>query len=103
VEIFLAFLKLHPLGELLYAPVGVRLPNQPVPLQPDIVFVLAERLSIIGENYIEGMPDLIVEILSPCNWPYDQCEKMRVYQEAGVAKCWIIDPRAETIDVYVLG
>jgi Uma2 family endonuclease len=96
------FLRVHPLGEVFYAPVGVRLPNQPVPLQPDIVFVRAERLAIIGENYIEGVPDLIVEILSPSNWLYDRREKMRVYQEAGVPEYWIADPRAQTIEVYVL-
>jgi Uma2 family endonuclease len=102
VDIFLAFLKLQPLGDLLYAPIGVRVPNQPVPLQPDIVFVRAERLSIIQENYIEGVPDLIVEILSPSNWLYDRREKMRVYQESGVPAYWIVDPRALTIEIYVL-
>jgi Uma2 family endonuclease len=101
-DLFLAFLKLHPMGEVLIAPVGVRFPNQPVPLQPDIVFVKAERLGIIGENYIEGVPDLIVEILSPSNWLYDRREKMQVYQEAGVPEYWIVDPRAQTIEIYVL-
>jgi Uma2 family endonuclease len=99
---FMDFLKLHPLGEILHAPVGVRLPNQPVPFQPDIVFVRGERLHIIGENYIEGVPDLVVEILSPSNWLYDRREKMRVYQEAGVPEYWIIDPGAETIEIYLL-
>jgi Uma2 family endonuclease len=102
VDIFLAYLKLHPLGELLYAPVGVRLPNQSVPLQPDIVFVRAEHLAIIGENYIEGVPDLVMEVLSPSNWLYDRREKLRVYQEAGVPEYWIVDPRAQTIEIYVL-
>jgi Uma2 family endonuclease len=102
VGLFLDFLKLRPVGEVLCAPVGVRLPNQPVPFQPDIVFIRAERLHIIGENYIEGIPDLVVEILSPSNWLYDRREKMRVYQEAGVPEYWIVDPRAETIEIYAL-
>jgi Uma2 family endonuclease len=102
VDLFLAFLKLSPVGEVLIAPVGVRLPNQPVPLQPDIVFVRAEHLDIIREHYIEGVPDLLVEILSPSNWLYDRREKMRLYQEAGVPEYWIVDPRAETIEIYAL-
>ena len=102
VDLFLAFLKLHPVGEVLIAPVGVRFPNQPVPLQPDIVFVRSERLHIIQEHYIEGTPDLVVEILSPSNWLYDRREKLRVYQEAGVPEYWIVDPRAQTIEIYVL-
>jgi Uma2 family endonuclease len=78
------------------------LPNQPVPFQPDIVFIRAERPHIIGENYIEGTADLIIEILSPSNWLYDRREKMRVYQEAGVPEYWIVDPRGETIEIYLL-
>jgi Uma2 family endonuclease len=96
------FLRSHPVGEFLHAPVGVRLPNQPVPLQPDIIFIRAERLGIIGETYIEGVPDLLVEILSPSNWLYDRREKMQAYQGAGVAEYWIVDPRAITVEVYVL-
>jgi Uma2 family endonuclease len=98
----LGFLKLQPLGEVLTAPVGVRLPHQPVPLQPDIVFVRTERLGIVGEAYVEGAPDLLVEILSPSNWLYDRREKMQAYQEAGVVEYWIVDPRALTVDVYIL-
>jgi Uma2 family endonuclease len=99
---FIDFLKLHPSGEILHAPVGVRLPNQSVPLQPDIVFIRAERLDIIRENYIEGTPDLIIETLSPSNWLYDRREKLQVYQEAGVLEYWIVDPRAEIIEIYIL-
>jgi Uma2 family endonuclease len=96
------FLRQHPVGEVLTAPVGVRLPNQQVPLQPDIVFVRAERLGIIGEAYVEGAPEVLMEILSPSNWRYDRREKRQVYQDAGVTEYWIIDPRATTIEVYVL-
>jgi Uma2 family endonuclease len=102
IDRLLEFLRAQPLGEILAAPVGVRLPNQSVPLQPDIVFVRAERLEIIDEAYIDGVPDLLMEILSPSNWLYDRREKMQVYQAAGVAEYWIIDPRALTVEVYAL-
>lgn len=96
------FVEEHCLGEVLEAPVGVRLPNQPVPFQPDILFIRTERLDILGEKYVEGVPDLVMEILSPSNWLYDRREKMEVYQEAGVPEYWIVDPRARTVEVYVL-
>jgi hypothetical protein len=47
------------LGFVVTAPVGVQLPNQPVPFEPDIVFVSGARKEIIGEKYIEGVPDLL--------------------------------------------
>jgi Uma2 family endonuclease len=67
-----------------------------------MVFVRAERLAIIGEEEIAGVPDLVMEILSPRTWLYDRREKMQVYQEAGIPEYWIVDPRALTIEVYVL-
>lgn len=92
----------HQLGFVFSAPIGVRLPNQPVPLQSDIVFVSKARKAIIGAQYIEGAPDLVVEILSPSNWAYDRVEKQRVYAEAGIPEYWILDYRAKTIEVLVL-
>jgi len=90
------------LGWVFTAPVGVALPTEPVPLQPDILFVSAARQAIIGKQYIDGAPDLIVEILSPSNWTFDRKEKFQVYQAAGVPEYWIIDYRARTIEIFVL-
>lgn len=90
------------LGEVLIAPCGVRLPTQPVPVQPDILFVSAARQDIVGEQYVEGAPDLVVEVLSPSNWPYDRTEKFQAYLTAGVQEYWIVDYRACTIEVFTL-
>ncbi len=90
------------LGEILEAPVGVRLPGHPVPLQPDIVFVKKERQAIIGLQNVEGAPDLIVEILSPSNANYDRDDKLKLYQQTGVREYWLVDYQAKTIQVYTL-
>jgi Uma2 family endonuclease len=92
----------HDLGTVYPSPVGVLLPNQPVPLEPDIVFVSKSHADILGEHYIEGVPDLVVEVLSPSNWPYDRQVKLRVYQDAAIPEYWILDYRAKTIEVLVL-
>jgi Uma2 family endonuclease len=89
------------LGEMLFAPCGVRLPGQPVPVQPDIFFVSTERRDIVGEEYVEGAPDLVVEVLSPSNWLYDRREKFQAYLAAGVPEYWIVDYRARTVEVFV--
>jgi Uma2 family endonuclease len=90
------------LGKVLEAPTGVRLPNQPVPVQPDIFFIRADRVSIIGQDYVDGTPDLIIEILSPSNWTYDRKEKFQAYRDAGVPEYWIVDYRAKTVEVFIL-
>jgi Uma2 family endonuclease len=90
------------LGEVLEAPCGVRLPNQSVPVEPDIFFVNKERVGIIGNQYIEGAPDLIVEILSPSNASYDRETKFKLYQAAGVPEYWLVDYEAKTIEIFNL-
>ncbi|MFQ5616599.1 MAG: Uma2 family endonuclease [Anaerolineales bacterium] len=90
------------LGWLYHAPIGVRLPGQPVPIQPDLVFVSEERESIIGEENIEGVPDLIIEILSPSNWLFDRRDKFQLYESTGVGEYWIVDYRARKVEIFVL-
>src|SRR5207247_363754 len=53
------------------APVGVLMPGCD-PVQPDFVIVLASRASIIRERRIMGVPDLIVEVISPGSIAYDE-------------------------------
>nr|HID14870.1 Uma2 family endonuclease [Anaerolineae bacterium] len=96
------FAKQADLGIVLASPVGVRLPGQPVPVQPDVVFVRADRRDIIGDDYVEGAPDLVVEVLSPTNWLYDRREKLLAYQQARVPEYWIVDYRVRTVEVLVL-
>ena len=96
------FVVEHDLGEVLHAPLDVRLGKLANPVQPDILFIRQDRLDIIQERWIEGAPDLIVEILSPGNWIDDRRTKYRLYALAGVREYWIVDPRKCEIDVYVL-
>lgn len=96
------YAKSNNLGLVLTSPIGVRLPEQSVPVQPDIIFVSKDRLDVVAEDYIEGAPDLIVEVLSPSNWHYDRGVKQEAYRQAGVREYWIVDYRAKTIEVLTL-
>ena len=51
---------------------------------------------------VEGAPDLIVEVLSPSTFRTDRKDKMEVYCQFGVAEYWIIDPKNQSVEVYVL-
>lgn len=90
------------LGRVWIAPIGVRIPGQQVPVQPDIVFVRKDRLDIVAEDYIEGAPDLVVEVLSPSNWHHDRGVKQEAYRQAGVREYWLVDYRTKTIEVLTL-
>ena len=68
---------------------------------PDLVFVRAGRENILRRNYIDGIPDLLVEVLST-DRRRDLVMKRGWYAEAGVPEYWIIDPVNETITVLEL-
>lgn len=69
-------------------------------VEPDIVVVCDKNK--IHEKRIVGVPDLVVEILSPSTAKIDKIVKFNRYQRAGVKEYWIVDPSNETIDPYVL-
>ncbi|MEM9340023.1 MAG: Uma2 family endonuclease [Bacteroidota bacterium] len=86
-------------GEAILSPVDLYLNNQNV-LQPDLVFISNEKKAIITDRGIEGVPDLIVEVISPSNSFIDRNTKKRKYLQFGVTEYWIIDPANKTLEVY---
>ncbi len=80
----------HGLGIVLPAPIAVLLDAR-TGVQPDLVFVRAERRAIIARRAIEGAPDLIVEVLSPSTAEYDRGLKLRRSAAAGVPHFWLVD------------
>lgn len=94
------FVRRNKLGKVLIAPTDVLLSETEKP-QPDILFVLKERLDIITEMNVQGAPDLVVEILSPATGKYDKVEKSKMYYKHGVKEYWIVDPDHKIIEVFV--
>lgn len=88
-------------GEVLYAPLGVRLSDQNV-VEPDLIVVLAENSSILKETHVDGPPDLVVEILSKSTGPRDRGIKKNQYEAFGVREYWIVDPLGRIVEQYVL-
>ena len=86
-------------GHVLSAPLDVRLSDTTV-LQPDLVFIEADRADLIGDQAIEGAPDLVVEILSPASAHPDLTEKKRLYETHGVREYWVVDPDSETVEIF---
>jgi Uma2 family endonuclease len=89
-----------PLGGVVSAaPLDTILSDHTV-VQPDILYISPERLSIAGK-WIEGAPDLVVEVLSPGTARYDCSEKLRAYAELGVREYWIADANERKIEFLV--
>lgn len=87
-------------GEVVPAPMDVLLGEHVV--QPDILFIAAERLNIIIDGRIKGSPDVVFEIISPSNAFKDTKVKFDIYQQFGVKEYFIVYPNDKTVVKYVL-
>jgi Uma2 family endonuclease len=70
---------------------------------PDISFVAKERLQgldDIPDGFLEGAPDLAVEILSPSNTVEEIHNKLVEYFENGSRLVWVINPKEKYVLVY---
>ncbi len=89
------------LGRVFTAPTDVVLSRYNV-IEPDVVFVSADRLQIVGDKAILGPPDLVIEVLSPRSRGYDLVRKKAMYATAGIPEYWIADPIHHTLSIFTL-
>ena len=92
-------------GLLLSAPLDVILadrPDETTIVQPDILYIAPDRMSLTSRRGIEGGPTLAVEILSPSTRTIDRVIKRRLYARYGVPFVWLVDPDARAIEAFVL-
>lgn len=87
------------LGEINGGTTTVRLSKYQGP-EPDIFFVSKSRLGIVGEKFIDGPPDLCIEVISKSSRQRDRGRKFVLYAEHGVKEYWIVDPLRFTIEFY---
>jgi Uma2 family endonuclease len=86
-----------------FAPFDVRLNADTfdnIVVQPDLLIVCDE--SILNKAGCKGVPDMVVEILSPSTSRYDRIKKFNTYLKAGIREYWIIDPETKTLAVHIL-
>ena len=91
----------EPRGVILTGEAGVRLAADVV-VGADVVYVPGELWAAqpARATIIEGVPPLIVEILSPSDTHEAIEDKIGVYLGAGVQIVWVVNTRAETVTIY---
>ncbi len=68
--------------------------------EPDVLFIRSERLGIVTEKNVSGAPDLVVEVLSDSTREVDLGRKLRAYSRFGVPEYWVVDPDANTMQIF---
>ena len=70
-------------------------------LIPDLVFIRSQHQGIMRTNYLDGIPDLVVEVLST-DRRRDLALKRGWYAAAGIPEYWILDPVNDTLTILEL-
>ena len=89
--------------KLFVAPFDVKLESESskdTVVQPDLL-VICDKTKIAKNSY-NGIPDLVIEILSPSTASYDCIKKLHCYQQAKVPEYWIVDPHIQKVYVFSL-
>jgi Uma2 family endonuclease len=96
-----SFVRRNGLGRVFFSPFDLVLSAQDV-VQPDLLFISHQRAAVAKRQGTAAVPELVVEILSESTRKTDETIKRKLYEWAGVAEYWIVDPILETVKVYRL-
>ena len=98
-----SWLEAHPIGQAFLSPLDVVFTRFDV-VEPDLLFLSNERAAAaLTVKNVQGVPELVVEIASPGTRKRDETIKRRLYERAGVAEYWTVDPELDLVRVYRRG
>lgn len=96
------FVEERQLGWVLCGETGIYIRRNPDTVRGmDIAVISKERLPTIPTSgYLEAVPELIVEILSPGDRWENFDHKLQDYFSIGVDQVWVVHPRLKAVYVY---
>jgi Uma2 family endonuclease len=96
------FVKNHRLGEVIFAPMPVRIRKDTL-REPDVIFISRERHVKPEDKRLDGA-DLVMEVVSPDEGSQerDYSEKRADYAGRKISEYWIVDPQTERVTVLAL-
>jgi Uma2 family endonuclease len=103
VAIIRPYVRRQQLGWIRSGPFVMRTIVRPSGREPDILFVVNERMNLVQQTYLDGPADLAVEVVSPESIGRDRGDKFVEYEAAGVREYWLIDPLRDQVEFYQLG
>ncbi len=101
IEISL-FVRKNKLGRVFFSPIDLHLDEESNVVQPDILFIANGNPLIIDKQGLKGVPDLIIEVLSPGNKKYDSVKKKKLYEKFGVKEYWLVDPETKIANGFLM-
>jgi Uma2 family endonuclease len=84
-------------GRAFVSPLDVHLSEESV-VQPDVLW-LATGNPALADDAVHGVPDLVVEVVSPSHPERDRFVKRSLYEEHRVPELWLVDPSDRSVEV----
>ncbi len=101
IYLLTAFIVQHGVGGAVTGADGAAELNEFNTRIPDVAYLRKDRARKQDKgSYIQGAPDLAVEVVSESNSAPEMQQRAGEYLSAGTQLVWIADPEKRTIDVY---
>lgn len=81
--------------------IGKGITGGDVVYRPDVIFFRTGRLDPSADRIV-GVPDLVVEVISPSSRRFDLETKKNDYEHCGVREYWVVDPHKQSMIFYRL-
>ena len=94
------FIEESGLGLVFEAPLDVHLPHGDI-VQPDVIVVLKRHLKIV-KDWIRGVPDIVIEVVSPDTVDRDRFTKRHTYARNAVREYWLVDDASRSVEILRL-
>ncbi|KJR41863.1 restriction endonuclease [Candidatus Magnetoovum chiemensis] len=95
------YLEKNKVGNLYHPPLDVILEEGLNRLQPDLLFIKKENMSIF-QDWIRGVPDMVCEIVSKGTHKKDTITKKDIYEYYKVPEYWIVIPQLQTFEIFTI-
>jgi Uma2 family endonuclease len=97
------FVELTKLGIFVPHNVPMRISKKEAPEPDGMVLLIGHEERYVDEQYVQGIPDIVIEVVSPESDARDYGRKRVQYEAAGVPEYWLFDPLRKASFIHVLG
>jgi Uma2 family endonuclease len=66
----------------------------------DVAYIAADRWAgMSGDDFFQGAPDLVIEVLSPSNTVAEMRDKRKLCLASGAREFWVVDPEQREVEI----
>ncbi|QWR78913.1 Uma2 family endonuclease [Candidatus Magnetomonas plexicatena] len=95
------YVKKNNIGNVYLAPLDVIFEEGENRLQPDVLFIRNDNMSIF-QDWIRGVPDMVCEIISQGSYEMDTEVKKSIYERYKVPEYWIVIPEFQIVEIFII-